>query len=765
MIDDSDENYARIDGNPAVVLAVMKSSTAFTSEVSKTCNETIDKMTAEYDGLHFLNVMDQGDYIDFIVDSVVQNLVVGALLAIVVLILFLKDWRPTLVIGFSIPLSVLFAIVLMYFTDISFNMISLSGLALGIGMLVDNSIVSIENIYRLRGTGVPAARAAVQGAKQIAAAITASTLTTICVFLPILFTDGLTRELMMDMCLTIGFSLVASLVVALTVVPTMSATLLRNDKSREHRLFDKFVNAYAKLLKLCLRRKAIPLLLALALLVFSIWQVVRMGIVIIPEMGSEQMSVTVTMPSDTDNTQDAETADAIAEQLSEIAGIKNVGAMASKGTMALLGISGVESDSIKNIEYMIILDEGEGHSNAKIAKKIDAILSDMELEDYTVSESNMDMSAMLGSGLQVNISGKNLDTLLAISEDVEDMVKDVGGFEEISNGQEDGDKQISVVVDKDKAARLGLTVAQVYQKLAGAVTTEKDATMLTIENKEYTVTIVDDTDELELDDLMDYEFETTKTDDEGNQTTKSVKLKEFAKEKEGQAVNSINRDNQTRYISVTAEVADGYNTTLQSRELKKLIDAYDVPDGYSIEIAGESESTSEIVKNMALMMLLGFIFIYLIMVAQFQSLLSPFIVIFTIPLAFTGGLLGLLVSGEQLSLMSLMGFLILMGVVVNNGIVFVDYVNQLRIDGMSKREALVETGKTRMRPILMTAMTTIFAMATMIFSNDIGSDMSRGMAIVVVGGLLYATLMTLIIVPILYDIMFRRDIKVIDVDM
>lgn len=763
MIDDSKENYARINQQDAVVLAVMKSSTAFTSEVSDNCNAAMEDLKKRYDGLDFLAVMDQGDYIDLIVDSVLSNLVWGAILAIFILLLFLRDVRPTIVIGFSIPLSVLFAVVLMYFTDINFNIISLSGLALGIGMLVDNSIVSIENIYRLRGLGVPAARAAVQGAKQIAGAIVASTLTTICVFLPILFTDGLTRELMMDMCLTIGYSLVASLIVALTVVPSMSATLLRNDKMKEHRLFDRFVRGYQKVLRFCLRRRFIPLVLAIALLIFSIWQVLRMGIVIMPEMGSEQMSVSVTMPEDTDNEEDAKVADEILDEISAIKGVDQVGAMASKGSLSLMGISGVGSDTIKNIDYYIMLEEEYGHKTASLAKKMNKILESKGLEDFSVSESNMDMSAMLASGLQVKIMGNDLDKLLDISEDVMDLVEKVEGFEEISNGQEDGETQISIVVDKNKAARLGLTVAQVYQKLSGAVTTEKTATTLTVDNHEYTVNIVDENDTVSIDNVLNYEFETTSTDEDGKQVEETHKLKEFASKKEGSSMNAIARENQSRYITVSAVSKEGYNTTLQSRELKKLIDKYETPDGYSIEIAGESESTDEIVQNMLLMMLLGFIFIYLIMVAQFQSLLSPFIVIFTIPLAFTGGLFALLIAREQLSMMSMMGFLILMGVIVNNGIVFVDYVNQLRIAGASKKDALVEAGGARMRPILMTALTTILAMSAMIFGGGIGADMGRGMAIVVVGGLIYATVMTLIIVPVLYDIMFRREVRVIDI--
>ena len=764
MIDNSGESYASVDGNDAIVLSITKSSTAFTSEVSKKCNETLNRLKLDYEGLHFLNIMDQGDYIDLIVDSVMSNLISGAILAIFIILLFLRDFRPTIVIGFSIPLSVLFAVVMMYFTDITFNVISLSGLALGIGMLVDNSIVSIENIYRLRGEGVPAARAAVMGAKQIAGAITASTLTTICVFMPILFTDGLTRQLMMDMCLTIAYSLIASLIVALTVVPAMSATLLRNDKSKEHRLFDRFVGLYERLLRFCLRHKSIPLLLSIALLAGCIYQVGKTGIVIMPSMGSEQMSVSISLPEETSNEDDYVTAQNVLDQLASVEGVDKVGAMSSDGAMAMLGISGTESGEIKNISYYVMLKEDYGHQNKKIAKKMEKILEGMEeLEDYSVSESNMDMSSMLSSGLQVNIVGDDLDTLLSISEDVKEMVGKVEGFDEISNGQEEADEQISIIVDKNKAAKMGLTVAQVYAELAQQLTTEQDATMLTVDGNEYQVIIVDENHKLTLNNLLEYEFETTSTDSEGKTTTETCQLGEFVTKETSASVSAVNHDNQSRYIAVSAVTKDGYNTTLQTREFKKLLEEYDVPDGYSIEVAGESESTDEIVENMVLMMLLGGIFIYLIMVAQFQSLLSPFIVIFTIPLAFTGGFIGLLIADAQLSLMSMMGFLILMGVVVNNGIVFVDYTNQLRMEGVSKKEALVQTGMTRMRPILMTALTTIIAMSAMIVSKDVGADMSRDMSIVVVGGLVYATLMTLIVVPVLYDIFFRKDIKTVDV--
>lgn len=757
VVDNSAESYGRVNGNDAVLLSISKASTAGTSDVSKGCNEKLRELEKEYGGLRFTNLMDQGDYIELIVDSVLSNLLWGALLAVVVLLIFLQDVRPTVIVAFSIPLSVLFAVVLMYFTNITLNIISLSGLALGVGMLVDNSIVVIENIYRLRNKGVSAARAAVMGANQVAGAIFSSTLTTICVFLPIVFTDGITRQIMQDMCLTIGYSLGASLIVALTLVPCMGSTFLKSESQRKHRFFNALITGYDRVARFCLRFKIVPIAAAVALLVFSVWQVTRMGIVFIPDMGSEQLSANLTMDYEATEEEDFALADKISEEMQKIKGVKTVGTMRGNATMSL-GSSGAD----KNYTFMLLLEEEYANQNKEIATEIEKIFQDNHCEEYSVSDSNMDMSSMMGSGLQVNIYGKDVNKLIEISEDVMKMVKEVKGYEEPTNGQEEGDKEVHVSVRKDKAMRLGLTVAQVYAELSKKLTTEKSSTTLTVGDEEYDVKIIDERDELNTDNLEDYEFEVTTTNDKGETKTKKHKLKEFADIKESTGVASLSRENLVNYIQVDAGVEDGYNATLLSRELQKKVDKYDVPAGYDVSIQGESETNMDMVENMLLMISLAIVFIYLIMVAQFQGLLSPFIVLLTIPLAFTGGLLALLVTGEPLSVMSLMGFLVLSGVVVNNGIVFVDYVNKLRLSGMEKREALVETGKTRMRPILMTALTTILAMSTLALSQDSTASLSRGMAIVTIGGLAYATLMTLFIVPVFYDIFYRRRLKAVD---
>ena len=764
MVDNADDAYAKVGKNQAVLLAIYKSSTSSTSSVSKASNAAMEAMMEENPRLHLIPIMDQGDYIELIVKNVLSNLIEGAIFAVVVLALFLKDVRPTLVVAISMPLSVLFAIVLMYFTGINLNILSLSGLALGVGMLVDNSVVVIENIYRLRNRGLPAPRAAVQGARQVSGSIISSTLTTICVFLPLVFTTGMIMDLLSDMALTIGYSLIASLIVALTVVPCAGSTVLKKQKEIRHPWFDRLLNLYEKALRFCLNCKPVPIALAVGLLVFSVWQVIHMGIVLIPEMSTNQLSVTVEMPENTAKEDAFATADAVMDQLIAIDGIETVGAMSGgAATGAIAGMStGSSTDNTRFVYYIVLNDEG-GKNQAAIRQQIADRTADLPCEVKTSSGGMADMSSLTGGGLQIDVYGNNLEDLLTASEQVMEMLSHVDGLTEISNGQEESDAEVRIVINKDKAMRLGLTVAQVYQEIAKALTTDSTFTTLTVGSDTYDVSIVDNTRTPNLDDIFDLEFETTATDEDGNTVKETHRLGEFASRRTGESYASISRENSSRYISVTSTTMEGYNTTLISRDVEKEMQNLNLPAGCTAEIAGESTQVNDMVREMVKMMALALAFIYFIMVAQFQSLLSPFIVLFTIPLAFTGGMLGLLIAGEQLSLISLMGFLVLMGVVVNNGIVFVDYANQLRIGGLGRTEALVATGRTRMRPILMTTLTTVLAMTAMLLSTDPGSEMGKGMAIVVIGGLSYATLMTLFIVPVLYDTFYRRPPVNVDV--
>lgn len=764
VIDNADDSYARLNGQSAVVLSVFKSSTAGTNEVSKNIAAAISELEEQYPGLSVLTLMDQGDYITLIINGVLQSMIVGAALAILILALFLKDVKPTIVVAVSIPLSVLTALILMYFTGISLNMMSLSGLALGIGMLVDNSIVVIENIYRLRSKGVGAARAAVQGTKQVAGAIIASTLTTVCVFLPMVFTAGTVRELMMPISLTIIFTLAASLLIAMTVVPAAGSTLLRNTKEKKHPFFDKVQDIYGKMLAFCLKVKVVPLAIAIGLLVYSIWAVMRMGIVMIPDMTSNQIEISVQMPEDTDKEECYKRADQVLDAMTTIDGIGDVGAMAGGDTTLVASSSGMSDSTYDQFTFLVLTEnENAGKEEVnRICREIEERTADIDCE-LTISTGMSEMSTMMGTGLSVKVYGDDLDTLTKITQDICDLAATIPGYENISNGQEEPDQVIRLVLDKDAAMRKGLTVAQIFSELNGKLTESTDAATVTIDGEDMKIVVKDGREPLTRENLLDYNFEIQTTDDNGNTVTEDHPLSEFATLKLEDGVQSINRENQSRYMTVTATVAEGSNATLLSRELQPLIDAYELPDGYTIDTAGESDTVNQMVIQMSKVLLLGLALIYLVMVAQFQSLLSPFIVLFTVPLAFTGGLIGLLLMNEPLSVMGMMGFVVLLGTVVNNGIVFVDYANQLRMGGLERREALIATGKTRMRPILMTALTTILAMASLLFGDDLSSQMSKGMAIVVAGGLAYATLMTLFIIPVMYDILFKR--KPLQVDI
>ena len=770
VVDNADSTYAKVNGNDAAVLAVYKASSAGTSAVSKALKETEEKLEEDNKGLHFTSLMDQGDYIAIIIQSVFTNLIAGALLAILILILFLRSIRPTVVVALAIPLSVLFAILAMYFSNISMNIISLSGLALGIGMLVDNAIVVVENIYRLKAQGMSAARAAVMGANQVAGAITASTLTTICVFVPIMFTDGLTKTLMIDMALTITYSLLASLIVALSVVPSLSSTLLKNAQPKEEKFMNRLKDKYETALSFCLRMKFVPIAIAIVLLGICAAKVMSTGIVIIPEMSSNQMSMQLQTKQESSTEEDYKLMDKISKEVAEVKGVKTVGTIQATS----LGMGGRSQD--KSYTAMVLLEDEYANQNTKIAGKVEKILAGEELEEYTVQASNMDTSQMFGQGLQVDIYGDDEEELLRISKDMMKLAGEIKGFENISNNQDAREKELVLNIDKDKAMHEGLTIAQIYQALQKKLTTDQKATTIEMNGSTMDVNIVDKTDELTRSNLMDFEIEVEQAAGQSAQSssgagsdsaesteTKKVRLGDIATVKEQDGVSDLRHENGSRMMSVTADTKEGYNTTLLSRQMQKKIDDYKAPSGYKLEIAGEVESVNKMVRDMLLMMLVAVILIYLIMLAQFANFLSPFIVMFTIPLAFTGGFIALMVTGQELSMIALMGFLILSGVVVNNGIVFIDYANQLRRAGMEKRRALIETGKARMRPIMMTALTTVLAMSVMAVSKGQGAEMGKGMAIVTIGGLLYATLMTLFIVPVLYDIFYRKkEMKVVD---
>ena len=750
VTDNSDETYAVINGNPGIMLSMEKQTGYSTGEVTDRILEKFKSLEKEDSNLHLSVLMNQGVYIDMIVNSVMQNMIWGALLAILVLLLFLKDIKPTIVIACSIPLSVVAAVVLMYFTGITLNIISMSGLMLGIGMLVDNSIVVIENIYRLRGEGYSIKKAAVEGSKQVTGAIIASTLTTVSVYAPIIFTEGITRQLFVDLALTIAYTLVASLVVALTFVPAMSSVTLRRTKEIRHPWFDAMKEWYGRALAWCLRFKPVVLIVAVVLLVASAALSVSKGLNFMDmDMETNQISVSVSAKEGEKLTfqELTEASDQVMKRISDIKGIDTIGAMAGGNSTSSLMGGGNDS-----VSMYILLDED---ADVKVSDVTDAITEKTKDLDCEVSTntSSMDYSSYFGSGLSVRIKGNDIETLQKLAGEVADVMKDTKGTTDIDDGMEDSEPQLTISVDKKKAAKYGLTVAQVYQLVSAKMADSKTVTTITTDIKDYKVYVqTEEQADTKLSDIKDMTFSYTNK----NGKEKEIPLTKICKMKETSTLSTISRDAQTRYITVSCGVDEDHNVTLVSNKLQKAIDKLDIPDGYKVEMTGEDETINESMKQLVLMLVLAVIFIYLIMVVQFQSLLSPFIIMFSIPLAFTGGFIALLLTGQEINVLAMLGFIMLSGLIVNNGIVLIDYINQARRAGASKKEAIIESGKTRVRPILMTVLTTVLAMLTTALGIGDGSDMMRPMAITLIGGLVYGTILTLIVIPCIYDL-FNRE--------
>ena len=802
VTDDSDQLYTKLDDENGILLSFNKQSNYATAAVSNNLTDRFRELESQYEGLTFVPLMDQGDYIYLIVETILSSLLWGALFSVVVLFLFLRDWRPTVITLLSIPVSVIFAVVLMYFTGVTINMISLSGLAVSVGMLVDNSVVVIENIYRLRAKGATIVQAAVSGAQQVLGAVTASTLTTVCVFAPIVFVEGLTRQLFTDLALTITYSLLASLLVSLTLVPAMASGMLRREFVPKPGLLDKIYPAYRRAIAWSLDHKAGVLLLSLVLLVTTAWGAVSRGFTFMPEIDMNNLSVTVTMPEDITRAEAVDLADQVVERVMSVEKIESAGFMMGSGDMGGLSMASGDNGEFDVTGYLTM---PEGTFGSDAGKEIEALCADLPCKVTTAGVMSGMMSYMTGTGVSLRVYGSDMESLQGAARSLGQRMEQVEGVQDVSDGLEDAAPALQVVVDRNKAMTKGITVAQIYMQVAAALqdtTTVADVTLdgesmemivdaaagskLTRE-KLMDLTISPDSSAMSssmssgmssmsgMDSSMSSSMGSMSsmggmssssasaglsqlTGGESQDEDTSFKLGEVAEVKETVSLNSIQRDQQRRCITVSAAVADGYNVTKVTTAVQKALGSVTLPEGVTVEFDGENEQIMNAIQQLLLMLLLGVVLVYLIMVAQFQSLKAPFIVMFTIPLAFTGGFLALLLSGIEVSVISLIGFVMLVGIIVNNGIVLVDYINQQRLAGMGLREAIIDAGVTRLRPILMTSLTTILGLIVTALAKNAGTALIQPIALVCIGGLLYATLMTLFVVPCMYEILNKKEL-------
>lgn len=742
MVDTADKTYSKVNGERAISISLQKQNNYATSDVVNSVREEITLIEDEYENIEIVVLMDQAEYIDMAVGSVSNNLLYGAILAIIILLLFLRDIKPTFIVGVAIPISLLAAFILIYFLDITLNILSMGGLALGIGMLVDNSIVVIENIYRIRAKGKDAKYSAIVGAKQVAGAITASTLTTISVFIPIIFLQGITADLFKEMAWTISASLVASLAISLTFVPMAASKLLKNTKpKKKSKFFKSITKGYGKILKGALKHKALVIIVTLLLFAGSIFGALQMGTEYMPETDSGQISVEVEMPLGSTFDETSDMLDVVSQRIMDIKDVDTVGASIGGNIMGFgSGMMGGGRSSGGTIS--VLLDSDGDTLTSEIEQEIRDELKDFDAE-FEISGQAMDMTALMGSGISVEIRGLEFDELERLAFEVTSILENIEGTTEIDSGISKEAPALKITVDKDKAIENGLTTAQIFMAVDKAINPQNKASELTLNNRDYSIMVLDEkSGMLDIDEVKNLELISP--------MGYTLKLKDIADVNTESGYANISRNNQERTINVTSALEEDYNIGLVGDEIAEKLKDFYVPEGYTVELTGENEEINSALMDLILAMAMAVVLIYMIMAAQFESLKYPFIVMFAIPLAFTGGFLALIVTSTPISIVAAIGMIVLAGVVVNNGIVLVDYINQLKGRGMTTKKAIMKAGKTRLRPIVMTALTTIFALSTMSVGIGRGAEMMQPLAITAIGGLIFSTALTLIIVPVMY---------------
>ncbi|MBS3985969.1 MAG: efflux RND transporter permease subunit [Selenomonadales bacterium] len=733
---------------PSVSIRLHKQSDANTVLVANLVHAELEQLRADFADLTIVPTQDQSRFIEAAISAVGQNAAYGGLLAVLVLLVFLKSVAPTLVIAIAVPVSVVATFALVYFGNLTINMMTLMGLALGIGMLVDNSIVVLENIYRYQEEGADRLTAARKGTEEVAMAITASTLTTVAVFLPVAFVGGITGMMFRELALTVSFSLLSSLAVALIVVPVLSATILRTRPSRAA-TGQRRLNQYQASLKWALGHKAVVALLTLALLGGSLLTFGRIGGEFIPTMDQGELSVTVTLPAGSAVSETQEVATVVLDDLlarPEVGSVSTSIGGAGGGRMM-----GMAAGRANRATMTVVLKTG--YRSADIAAEINAKYADFA--DGTVRASaaaGMGGGGGMGLGgstsVVVNLSGPTLAGLRQYADQIKEAAATIEGITEVRDNAGVGANELVVRVDREKAARLGLAPTAI----AGAVRTAfqgENVSRVSRDGREIDVNVsLIDSARQSIADLENLIVAAR----EGQ----VVRLSQVASVEQAVGPASINRRANQRYVAITATV-EGRDLRSVTRDLQERLDALELPVDYRAELAGDALEMNEAFSGLITALILAVVLVYMVMASQFESLLYPFIVMFTMPLAVIGVLLALFFTGQTFNVPSIMGVIVLAGIVVNNAIVLVDYINQLRARGRSVHDAIIEAAGARLRPILMTTTTTILALVPMAVLGGSAAEMQRPLSIAIIGGLTMSTLLTLYIIPLAYDLATLRE--------
>ncbi len=745
---------SRVNGKNSIGISITKQSASNTVKVAQKVLEEVEKVKKDYPTLEIVVGSDQSKFIKQSINNVTSSAITGGILAVIVLFLFLRNIRSTFIVGIAIPISIIATFALMYFGGLTINLISLGGLALGVGMLVDNSIVVLENIYRYRENGYSRKEAAIEGAKEVAMAVFASTMTTIAVFLPIVFVKGFTAIVFKQLSFAVVFSLLASLLVAITVVPMLSSQILKvgEVKKRKHKgisigrildLFSNFIDfldkIYEKILNFVLGHRKTTVFIAIVIFISSIGLVGAVGGEFFPKEDEGSFTVSIETPFGTT----LEESDKIVKEVEGIVGkIKEKDKVFSK-----VGGSSGFSTSASNkstVDVMLIDQKDRNKSTEKIVNEVRKQVENIPGAKITVTESSsMGGGGGGGSAIQIQIKGDDLDTLKEIGDDFVNIVKSVPGTAEVTSDTEEGDPEARVILNRKVASLYGITANDVANTIKSSIDGAKATTFKT-EGDEIDVNV-------SLDDKVKNSIEDMKQILIKAPSGEMVPLGQIANIEYGNSPTQIARINQIRTVTVGSQL-NGRDLQSVTNDIKKKIEDYPLPSGYNYNFTGQQEQMAEAFSSLGLALILSVVIVYMVLASQFESLIHPFTVMLSVPFALSGGFIGLFITRRALSVPALIGVIMLSGIVVNNAIVLVDYINQLRASGMERKEAVIKAGFTRFRPILMTTLTTVLGLIPLALGIGEGSSTQAPMATVVIGGLTLSTLLTLAFIPVVYTI-------------
>ncbi|KGX93907.1 acriflavin resistance protein [Pontibacillus halophilus JSM 076056 = DSM 19796] len=748
-------SIAKVNGKSSVVLPVMKQSDSNTVEVSNNVMTAMDDIQGELpDGVELDVVFDTAEFIRISIDSVVQNIILGGVFSVLILLLFLKSIRATIVIGLSIPIAIISTFSLMYFTGNTLNVLTMGGLALGIGMMVDSSIVILENIVSYRQQGYGIKEAAKKGASELAPAVIASTTTTLVVFLPIVFVEGLASELFTPLALTVSFALVASLIVSITLIPMLSSKLLTNAMQNHGRRYwfdrfmDKLGNGYLSSLRWVLRHRIITVLTTLLLIGGSLALIPFIGAAFIPASDQGQIEIKAVAPTGTSIDGTQEITDQIDKQLEPYEEIIEANYL-SVGGGGFTGFSTTGNEATYTLQ--LIPPEEREKTTTSVMQEIDERLKDIVGAEITVSE----MSGGLGTGdpVQIQLNGEDYDVLKELSEQVVYMISEVEGVYNAETSADEGRPEIQINVDRDEAAQYGLSYQQVLAQVQAGFQ-GSPATQFREGGDEITVNVLLPEDERKtINDLETLSIQT--------QQGSTIPLATIAELEQVQGPVTLLRENQERQVNVTSEIVDRDLGSI-SQDIEAKLQNMNFPDGYSYSMGGQAEDMQDSFGDLGLALIFSIFLVYAVMAIQFENLLYPFVIMFSLPATAIGIFGGLYITGKPLSLPAIVGVIMLAGIVVNNAIVLVDYINILRERGIERMEAILEAGRTRLRPILMTTLTTVLGMVPLAIGIGQGSEAQQPMAITIIFGLSVSMIFTLLLIPVVYtffDDLSRRIVR------